>query len=197
MVGYQGQRISVVEMLDEIIQSGRAPIDAARELRHAIEDGVIMLLMVPDIRERTLIEILTDIEKVGSAYATRLRGERVLSSEVAWQLYLQKVWTSRALFEDVFGIGHPAKSFDAREKARGGAKPKYHWDLIETEFRRLMDYHGDFDVSDPAWDAQARLEEALNEFCQKTWRHEPSASTLRERLPGWLTVWRLSKAGKA
>jgi hypothetical protein len=197
MVGYRGERISVIEILDEIIQSGRSPIDAARELRHAIEDGVLMFLVRADERERAQPEILADIERVASTYAARLRGERPLSSEVAWQLYLQKVWTSRALFEEVFEIGRPARTFDVPEKAKRGAKPKYSWDLIETEFRRLMDHHGDFDVSDPEWDAQARLEEALNEFCQKAWQREPSPSTLRERLPGWLAVWRLSKLGKS
>jgi hypothetical protein len=77
--------------------------------------------------------------------------------------------------------------------AKPGRKPEFNWELIETECHRLMDHHGYFDVSDPEWDCQARLEEALKRFCQDNWQREPAGSTWRQRLPEWiprsLSIW--------
>jgi hypothetical protein len=81
--------------------------------------------------------------------------------------------------------------------AKPGRKPEFNWELIETECHRLMDHHGYFDVSDPEWDCQARLEEALKRFCQDNWQREPAGSTLRQRLPEWISAWRWRKTGDA
>jgi hypothetical protein len=82
-------------------------------------------------------------------------------------------------------------------KAKPGPKPDFEWEKIETKCYDLMDHNGDFMPDDPDWDHQARLETALMSFCQETWGREPGASTLRERLPGWLSTWRKRKSGAA
>ena len=86
---------------------------------------------------------------------------------------------------------------DRPQKAKPGPKPEFEWGRIETKCYALMDHHGDFTPDDPDWDCQARLEEALMKLCQETWAHEPGASTLREKLPGWLWTWRGRKIGGA
>jgi hypothetical protein len=188
MVGYKGARISVPEMLNELVQGGLSPVDAGLQIRRAFEDGRIGFLNESN-RSRTPLELSADIERLASAYGARIRGEKVLSSEVVWQMYLKDVFIERDLFETIFGL----KKRLAVGNSKRGAKEKFHWDLIETEMKRLMDHHGDFDASDPEWNAQARLEEALQVFCQRQWREEPSVATLRTRLPGWLADWRARK----
>jgi hypothetical protein len=91
-------------------------------------------------------------------------------------------------------VTYPA---DQPEKAKPGAKPEFEWGKIQTKCNALMDHHGDFTPDDPDWDCQARLETALMKFCQETWGHEPGASTLREKLPEWLSAWRKRKTGTA
>jgi hypothetical protein len=76
-----------------------------------------------------------------------------------------------------------------------GRKPDFDWQIIETEALSLMDQHGDFTADDPKWNAQARLEEALKDFCQRKWQREPSTTQLRSRLPRWLAAWRERKRG--
>ena len=69
-----------------------------------------------------------------------------------------------------------------RERSRRGPPPKYAWGAIRDEAFRLMNHHGDFSDDDPEWDAQARLEKKLQEFCSGKKRDkEPSPSTLETR----------------
>lgn len=84
----------------------------------------------------------------------------------------------------------------AGDGVRRGAKPKFDWDIIESEALRLMDFHGDFDPSDPEWRVQADLERALKVFCDQRWQREPADGTLRPKLSGWLREWRKRKVGK-
>jgi hypothetical protein len=75
-------------------------------------------------------------------------------------------------------------------QARRGRPPKYDWGAIEQTVRYLMDENGDFSPDDPDWNAQARLEEALND------KFGIEKSAVRERLPPILQSWRKAKAGK-
>jgi hypothetical protein len=72
---------------------------------------------------------------------------------------------------------------------RAGRPAAYDWQAIGAETFKLMSYHGEFSTDDPAWNAQARLEEALND------KFGVSISTLRERLPKLLQEWRKSMVG--
>jgi hypothetical protein len=85
----------------------------------------------------------------------------------------------------------------SKEKAKPGPKPDFDWEKIEAKCYELMDDNGDFTPDDPDWDCQARLEEALADFCQETWKREPGESTLRDKLPGWLSIWHKRKTGTA
>jgi hypothetical protein len=78
-------------------------------------------------------------------------------------------------------------------KNKGGRPRSFDWPMIEQEAIRLMDYHGDFVPDDATWNAQARLEAALQEFCTKRFELEPASSTLRGRLRPWLNEWRDNK----
>jgi hypothetical protein len=76
-------------------------------------------------------------------------------------------WRRENNDHDIFVTHESLKSvLDAlapdRKSPRGGPgrKPGFQWEIIETEFDRLMDHHDDFAGEDPEWNAQARLEDA-------------------------------------
>jgi hypothetical protein len=79
------------------------------------------------------------------------------------------------------------------QRRRGGRKPEFDWEVILSQAERLMGHHGEFDASDPEWNAKARLEEALKSFSQEKWGREPSTAVLRERLARWLPGYRRRK----
>ena len=100
-------------------------------------------------------------------------------------------------FNEIAPTLAPDQFEDRPQKAKPGPKPDFEWGEIETKCYDLMDDNGDFTPDDPDWDCQARLETALMKFCQETWAREPGASTLREKLPEWLSAWRKRKTGTA
>jgi hypothetical protein len=60
------------------------------------------------------------------------------------------------------------KEFDSwRRSANGlpkkGGRPPHDWNTIEKKVVELMDYHGDFSLTDPDWNAQARLEDRITD----------------------------------
>ena len=73
----------------------------------------------------------------------------------------------------------------ASEKKRG-PKFKFDWTAIEQEAYRLMQEHGDFAPTKPHWNAQARLETKLLEFCARQFDDEPGPTQLRKH-------WELAK----
>lgn len=62
-----------------------------------------------------------------------------------------------------------------------GRRAAFPWDsIIREEAIRLLEENGDFDPAvDPAWRA-ARLIDNLLEFCQRTWRTEPSRAAMQK-----------------
>lgn len=85
-------------------------------------------------------------------------------------------------------------STEAKPLRKRGAKERIQWGAIKIEMMRLMDHHGDFSSDDPEWDAQARLEEALKQYCQRQFGDEPSDGALRQKLPEWLDEWHSGKS---
>jgi hypothetical protein len=71
-----------------------------------------------------------------------------------------------------------------------GPKFKFNWTAIEQETYRLMQEHGDFTAANPSWNAQARLEEKLQEFHSERFGGELGMTQLRSRIGQWLTIWR-------
>lgn len=82
----------------------------------------------------------------------------------------------------------------SRHPAKRGARSQYPWGKMEAETYRLMDHHSDFSADDPEWNAQARLEERLFEFCAATVGREPSPTQLRKHLHPWLREWRAGQS---
>jgi len=83
-----------------------------------------------------------------------------------------------------------SKSITAPHSRRLGRPTAYDWSSIKAEVLRLMAYHGEFANEDPAWNAQARLEEAIQQFSQSKWQREPATSAIRAKLKVWLPEWR-------
>jgi hypothetical protein len=199
MAEYRGELVSIVEMLEQLIREGKTPDRAGHELANAIADGAILLFrpdgtLISDFNE--LGRVGNHVEKVVALYVAMLRGARVTPSELVWLQYLKGISVFRVQFETAFGIvSEEARTQSSPTASRRGRPPKYHWDLIETKGRQLMDHHGDFDPNDPEWDAQARLEEALIKFCEDTWNDAPALSSLRSKIAEWLPDWRRDKGG--
>ena len=53
-----------------------------------------------------------------------------------------------------------------------------------------MDHHGGFVAGDKEWDCQARLEEAVMQFCKTKFGEEPARSTLQAPISSGLAKWR-------
>jgi hypothetical protein len=56
----------------------------------------------------------------------------------------------------------------------GGRPPVVNWEMVDEEVFRLMNDNGEFSVDDPEWNAQARLEEAIGDFCENKFEKRPS-----------------------
>ncbi|MFL5120000.1 MAG: hypothetical protein ACJ8C8_05995 [Microvirga sp.] len=82
------------------------------------------------------------------------------------------------------------------KKRKTGRPHLLNWDMVREETFRLMDENGTFSADDPDWNAQARLENALFDFCHSKFGVRPGFTTLRDRLPAMLLAWEKSKAGK-
>jgi hypothetical protein len=94
----------------------------------------------------------------------------------------------RKLSESAAG-GKPAAAPHPR-----GRKPAGNWKIVDAEVFRLMDYHGEFSDDDPEWNAQARLEAAIADFCQKKFNKPPSEATIRAHVCQFLKRWRQSRS---
>jgi hypothetical protein len=91
--------------------------------------------------------------------------------------------------------GHEVTSPPAGAKSnkRRGRTFTYDQQLVRGELFRLMDCHDDFTPADRAWNCQARLEEALADFCEKKFGKRPAISTLRDRISPLLIEWHEKK----
>lgn len=77
---------------------------------------------------------------------------------------------------------------------RGGRPPVINWEFVEGEVFRLMDENGGFLAGDKEWNAQARLEEKIKDFCSTKFDYEPASSTIQERIKPMLIEWSEKKA---
>jgi hypothetical protein len=76
----------------------------------------------------------------------------------------------------------------------GGRPPVVNWEMVEGEVFRLMEHNGEFSDDDPDWNAQARLEEAIADFCETTFSVRPGETTIRERIREPLERWKQSRS---
>ena len=72
--------------------------------------------------------------------------------------------------------------------ARRGAKAKFDWAAAQEQFRSLMKHHGPLSSDDPEWNAQARIEEAIEKYFEKQLGPDamPSKSMIRKNVSQWL-----------
>lgn len=79
-------------------------------------------------------------------------------------------------------------------KGNGGRPPAVDWTVVGEEINRLMNDNGDFGADAPHWNAKARLEERIEEFCFKKFKKRPARSTIQENITPLLAAWRSSKS---
>ena len=76
----------------------------------------------------------------------------------------------------------------------GGRPPVVNWSMVGEEVFRLMDDNSEFTVDDPEWNAQARLEEAIADFCQNKFKKHPGETTIKDNIREPLERWRQSRS---
>jgi hypothetical protein len=76
----------------------------------------------------------------------------------------------------------------------GGRPPVVDWKMVGEEVFRLMNHHNEFSDDDPEWNAQARLESAIADFCETTFGIRPGETTIREHIREPLERWRRSRS---
>ena len=75
----------------------------------------------------------------------------------------------------------------------GGRPPVVNWEMVGEEVVRLMNDNGEFSVDDPEWNAQARLESAIADFCETKFGTRPGETTIRDHIREPLERWRQSR----
>ena len=76
----------------------------------------------------------------------------------------------------------------------GGRPPALHWETVDSKVFRLMDHNGEFCADDPDWNAQARLENAIADFCETKFGIRPGETTIRDHIREPLRRWRQSRS---
>jgi hypothetical protein len=82
------------------------------------------------------------------------------------------------------------KESPAAARNPGGAAPVADWGMVAQEVFRLMDENGEFIDGDPEWNAQARLEKAISDYCETTFHIRPGENTVRSHVRKALKLWR-------
>jgi hypothetical protein len=85
------------------------------------------------------------------------------------------------------------RDVDTVQPSKGGRPPAVDWEIMRSEALRLMDYHSDFDPSDPDWNSQSCLVTALLLFAQNRLDTELGLTTVRDRAGAWIREWRQSQ----
>jgi hypothetical protein len=93
---------------------------------------------------------------------------------------------------------HKANATPVPAREKGGAPPKYDYDMIRGEAFRLFRAHGLPDrEGDDGWQTRADLERCLAEFCKTIHGEEPVKSTLQELAKRAIADWKKAEADKA
>jgi hypothetical protein len=93
------------------------------------------------------------------------------------------------LFIEIKSSALPAAPTPSTSSTARRGRPPLDWQAIQKATFELMDHHGEFSSDDSSWNAQARLEENLQD------KFTAGISTLREHLPDILAAWRKTKVG--
>ena len=83
------------------------------------------------------------------------------------------------------GVESPGADHDP-----GGRPPVVDWGMVDDEVYRLMDENGEFIDGDSEWNAQARLETVISDYCEATFHIRPGENTVRTHVRKALKPWR-------
>jgi hypothetical protein len=72
----------------------------------------------------------------------------------------------------------------------GGRPPVVDWTMVDEEVFRLMDDNDEFSPDDPDWNAQARLEEEIADYCESIFGKRPGETTIKDNIRDPLKRWR-------
>jgi hypothetical protein len=87
-----------------------------------------------------------------------------------------------------------SESAEEQTKRRGGGRtPVVDWAMVGAQVFFLMEENGEFAPNKPGWNAQARLEEAIENFCDAKFGIRPGIISIRTHIRGPLELWRRSK----
>jgi hypothetical protein len=75
-------------------------------------------------------------------------------------------------------------------KDLGGRPAIVTQDKVDAEVFRLMDERLEFCADDPEWNAQARLEDAIGDFCEALTGRRPKETSLKNYVKAPLQQWR-------
>jgi hypothetical protein len=121
--------LTIVEMIDELIQAGRTPRQAGVDVRRAIQEGTIELFDTSDLpwsRE----ELIAEAVRLVSMF---IRGERASPSDVRFD-HMMAVAAVRFQFEAVFQLGKAARATSAETEPRRASK-----EMIREEIKSVYD----------------------------------------------------------
>jgi hypothetical protein len=97
----------------------------------------------------------------------------------------------------ISGLTKPPASADIESTPAphpGGRPPAVDRVMVGQEVSRLMNHHGEFSADDPDWNAQARLEAAIADFCETTFCKRPSETTIKDNIREPLKRWRQARS---
>jgi hypothetical protein len=95
----------------------------------------------------------------------------------------------------VLGFRKSVSAAGPSKERKRGRPPVIQWDVLKTEFLRLMTYHGDVSNDDPEWNSNERVIAALMEFYSEKGK-EVSRSALQPKVDEWLEEWRRSSVAR-
>ena len=144
--------------------------------------------------------VLNGRSQVLCTSATPLLSDHRLRPECArgehFNMIVDDLWMSEPRWLDWFmqvGLAPPPwmpRSTRERQMKKVG-RPSHDWSVAQKCVYELMDYHGDFDPTDSAWNAQARLEEEISKLPE--YQHA-AESTIRSKVGQLVTEWRTARS---
>jgi hypothetical protein len=149
--------------------------------------------------------VLNGKSQVLCTSATPLLSDHRLPPECArgehFNMIVDDLWMSAPRWLDWFmqvGLAPPPwmprSTRELQKKKRQEKKvgrPSYDWSVAQRRVSELMHHHGDFDSTDPEWNAQARLEEEISKLLE--YQHA-AESTIRSKVGQLVTRWRAARS---
>jgi hypothetical protein len=206
------ERIPDGDFRAEMVAMKVPPVSATRLPKAVVRVdgnlGISPAHRIADYRGPHWSSIECDVARLKQAFPEPLRVERRMLGE-AEQLYAEGGSEPAARAEESMpepasavepAPAEPPQAEPPAESAKpaavphpGGRPPVVNWKMVGEEVFRLMNYHNEFSVDDPEWNAQARLEEAIAAFCEDKFNKRPSETAIKDNIREPLERWRQSR----